>query len=57
LSKIVQRTTFPLWSEFLILPFIRPRRQAKNARTGDPIMGRDLPVLSKIEGRKNCSQF
>jgi hypothetical protein len=33
LSKTVQRTTFPLWSEFLILPFFSPFCQAKMARS------------------------
>jgi hypothetical protein len=30
LSKIADSTTFPLWSEPLNLPFVRPASQAKS---------------------------
>jgi len=45
LSKTIDSTTFPLWSESLNLPFVRPLCQEKMARIGRT-MG---PLLGLIE--------
>jgi len=48
LSKTADFTTFPLWSEFLNLPFVRPLSQEKLAVGGVSV----LKCCSQIAGKR-----